>query len=81
MKGRVIDITTAIRPNPDGTIEGIIAVKSTDEVWGIDGIAWKTDSKQTKLETMDAIINNIELMKVDIDRCISVLKMEKQKIE
>ena len=81
MKGRIIDIATFLRPNPDGTCEGIIALKSTNEVWGLETIGWKTDSKPTKQEAMGEIISNMELMKTDIERCISLLKIMQQKIK
>jgi hypothetical protein len=81
MKGRIIDIATALRPNPDGTCDGVITMKSDSNANCFDVLAWKTDSQPTKAEAMGAIISHVETMKKDMELCLSILKMEKQKID
>lgn len=81
MKGRIIHIDVAFRPNPDGTTEGMIAMKSDNEENRYDELVWKTDPQPTKLAVADSIIQKVQTMKTDLDRCLAILKMEKQKME
>ena len=81
MKGRIIDIATALRQNPDGTCEGVITMKSDSNANCFDVLAWKTEPQPTKQQAMDAIISHVETIKKDIDLCLSILQMEKQKLD
>mgnify|MGYP007013884977 CR=1 FL=1 len=81
MKGRIIDIATALRPNPDETCEGVITMKSDSNANCFDGLAWKTEPQPTRQQAMDSIISHVETIKKDIDLCLSILQMEKQKLD
>ena len=80
MKGRIIDIGTAFRPNPDGTEEGIISIKSDSNANCFDALVWKTEPKSSRTEVIDEIVKHLETIKKDIDSCIQMQQMMKKNI-
>lgn len=78
MEGRIIDIGTGFRPNPDGTEEGIISIKSESNANCFDVLVWKTEPKASRTEVIDEIIKHLETVKKDIDLCIKMQQMKKK---
>lgn len=78
MQGRIIDIGTAFRPNPDGTEDGIISIKSESNANCFDVLVWKTEPKASRLEAIEEIIKHLETIKKDIDSCIHLQQMMKK---
>lgn len=72
MQGRIIDIGTSFRPNPDGTEEGIVCIKSESNANCFDVLVWKTEPKASRAEVIDEIIKHLETIKKDIDSCIQM---------
>ena len=80
MQGRIIDIGTGFRSNPDDTEEGIIAIKSESNANCFDMLVWKTEPKASRVEAIDEIIKHLETIKKDIDSCIRMKQMMKKHI-
>lgn len=81
MKGRIIDIATALRPNQDGTVEGIITIKSDTKANCFDVLAWKTDQQPTKEAAMKSIISLMETIKKDIELYLAIHQMSEGQVQ
>lgn len=78
MKACIIDIGTGFRQNPDGTEEGIIAIKSESNANCFDVLVWKTEPKASRTQVINEIIKHLEMIKKDIDLCIQMQQMNKK---
>ena len=81
MKGRIIDIATALRPNQDGTVEGIITIKSDTNANCFDVLAWKTDPQPTKEAAMKSIISLMETIKKDIELYLAIHQISEGQVQ